>query len=176
MYFNFLSSFSLTAGDTGVNSRIKSFIAGYTKCIYLALGLSGIGFYIQFYHQLTDKLFVITTGSVVVLFLGQMLLSFYFILRNLWVALLGAFSSLAIAVGFMAVLFIFQDWWGWSILVVLAAPLAVITFLCLLVYTLNQIYRGGHRRQRQFLLLNLLVPFACLLFISLLAITFGKYQ
>lgn len=174
MYANFLTSFSISSADTGANSRIRSFIAGYTKCIYLALGLSGIGFYIQFYQQLTDKLFVFTTGSLVLLFLGQMVLSFYFILKNLWVALLGAFSSLAMAMGFTAVLFIFQGWWGWSILAVLAAPLAVVTFLCLVGYTLNQLYKKRHRRQRQFLLLNLLVPFACLLLLSFIAVALVK--
>ncbi len=172
MYSKFLTPAIFTAGESNIKPHIHHFIAGYTKCIYLALALSGVGLYIQYYQQITDKLFVFTLGSLVLLFLGQMLLSFSFMLKNLWVALLGAFCSLALATGFTAVLFIFQGWWGSSILVTLTAPLALIAFLCLVGYLLLQDSQR-RRRQHHFLLCNLLIPFGFLLLLSTMAFLKG---
>lgn len=112
MYSKFLTPAIFTAGESDIRSHIRSFMAGYTKCLYLTLVLTGIGLYLQYFQNITDKLFVFALGSLVLLFLGQMLLSFSFMLKNLWVALLGAFCSLALATGFTAVLFTFQGWWG----------------------------------------------------------------
>ncbi|MDQ3290512.1 MAG: hypothetical protein M3Q05_04400 [Bacteroidota bacterium] len=168
MYSKFLTPAIFSAGESDIRSHIRSFISGYTKCIYLTLILSGIGLYLQFYQKYTDKLFVFTLGALVLLFLGQMLLSFSFMLKNLWVALLGAFCSLALATGFIAVLFTFQGWWGASILLTLTAPLGVVTFFFLLGYLLTQ-DRRHHRHQRHFLFFNLLIPFGVLFVLSLIA-------
>lgn len=169
MYSDFLAPFADTTGERSIDHRIRSFISGYTKCIYLTLGLSGIGLFAQFYQQATQNdLFVVTTSALAVLFLGQMMLSFYFIMKNFWVALLGAFCSLALAIGFTAILFIYEGWWGWSIMAILAMPLAILTFICLAFYLLHRQHLC-RRSQRHFLLRNLLIPFGFLLLLSVLA-------
>ncbi|PSR55802.1 hypothetical protein AHMF7605_21030 [Adhaeribacter arboris] len=172
MYSKFLTPAIFTAGEADIRSHIRSFMAGYSKCIYLNLVLTGIGLYLQYFQQLTDKLFVFTLGSLGLLFLGQMLLSFSFMLKNLWVALLGSFCSLALATGFTAVLFTFQGWWGARILLTLTAPLGVITFLVLIGYLFTQ-RNQYHKRQNHFLFFNLLIPFAVLLLLSVMSFWLG---
>ncbi len=173
MYSKFLTPAIFSAEGANIQSHIHSFLMGYTKCIYLALGLSGVGLYLKSYEQLTDKLFVFTLGTLALLFLGQVLISFSFMLKNLWVALLGSFCSLALATGFTSVLFLFQGWWGSSILVTLTAPLAVITFIALIAYILQQGFQR-RRKQRIFLLCNLLIPFGVLLLLGALAYLKGN--
>lgn len=173
MYSKFLTPAIFSAGESDIRSHIRSFMAGYTKCIYLTLVLTGIGLYMQYYQQLTDKLFVFTLGGLVLLFVGQMLLSFSFMLKNLWIALLGAFCSLALATGFTAILFTFQGWWGSSILITLTTPLGIVTFLFLTGYMI--IHKDRYRRrQYHFLLFNLLIPFGVLLLLSIMAFLVGK--
>ncbi len=94
-------------------------------------------------------------------------------LKNLWVALLGSFSSLALSTGFTSVLFLFQGWWGSSILVTLTAPLTVITLIVLIGYMLQQGFQR-RRKQRVFLLCNLLIPFGVLLLLGALAFLKGN--
>lgn len=174
MYSKFLTPAIFHAEESStIKAYIHHFIAGYTKCIYLALGLSGVGLYLRYYQLLTDKLFVFTLVSLALLFLGQMLLSFSFMLKNLWVALLGSFSSLALATGFTSILFLFQGWWGASILVTLTAPLAIVTFLLLVAYISTQAI-GHRRRQRQFILCNLLIPFGFMLLLGAMAFLKGN--
>ena len=173
MYSKFLTPAIFSAEESTIQSHIHSLLVGYTKCIYLTLGLSGVGLYLKSYQQLTDKLFVFTLGTLAFLFLGQVLLSFSFMLKNLWVALLGAFSSLSLATGFTSVLFLFQGWWGSGILVTLTAPLATLTLIVLISYMLRQ-NNQKRRKQRVFLLCNLLIPFGVLLLLGTLAFLKGN--
>ncbi|QNF31673.1 hypothetical protein HUW51_02635 [Adhaeribacter swui] len=168
MYSKFLTPAIFSAEESTIQLHIQSFWAGYTKCIYLALGLSGIGLYLKSYQLLTDKLLVFTLATLALLFLGQMLLSFSFMLKNLGLALLGSFCSLALATGFTSVLFLFQGWWGSGILITLTAPLAAVSLLILIGFILQQGF-NRRRKQRFFLLCNLLIPFGVLLLLGTVA-------
>ena len=101
--------------------------------------------------------FIFSIIVLMLMFLVQIGLSFFYIVSHVKLALLGAFGSLALALSFLAVLFRFQGWPGWQIMYLISLPIFLITAFFLGRY-LNH-HEKLHHNQSRFLYRNLLFPY-----------------
>lgn len=153
--------------SANVNARIASFIHSFTVVIYVGMLMVLVG--------LGMKYLAITGGSFVFVFaiavlslfsLIQIGLSFFYVIANVRLALVGALVSVALVWGYLALLFRFQDWYGWEVMYFIALPL----FLLTAIFTGKFMYKHRNlvRPHYNFLLRNLLIPY---LFILTLGVT-----
>src|SRR5690606_10156568 len=101
--------------------------------------------------------FIFSVFILTLIFLVQIGLSFFFIVSHVKLALLGAFGSLALGLGFLAILFRYQGWPGWEIMYFIALPIFLITALLLGKYRSK--HEKLHHNQLRFLNRNLVFPF-----------------
>jgi hypothetical protein len=149
---------SRITGLEDINFKISSFINTFTTVLYvvLAMALAGIG---MKFFQVNGGNFVFIFSVIVLtlMFLVQIGLSFFYIVSHVKLALLGAFGSLALALGFMAIMFRYQGWLGWQIMYFIALPIFLITAFFLGKYLSR--HEKLHHNQTKFLYRNLLFPY-----------------
>lgn len=150
-----------TAGN-----RIAAFIRSFTRVIFVAMGMAVVGLVLKFAAiAVGNYVFVFAMSVLVLLFLVQIGLSFFYVLANIKLALLGSICSVALVLGSTALIFRYQDWYGWQITFFIAVPIFIVT-----AYYLFRYFRKRDTLQQQhrtFLYRNLLVPY---LFIFMLAL------
>ncbi|MFC5270536.1 hypothetical protein [Adhaeribacter terreus] len=145
-------------GLEDINYRISSFINTFTTILYVALAMA-VGGVIMKFLQINGGSYVFIFSIIILtlIFLVQIGLSFFFIVSHVKLALLGAFGSLALGLGFLAILFRYQGWLGWQIMYFIALPIFLITAFFLGKYRSR--HEKLHHNQLRFLNRNLLYPY-----------------
>ena len=151
-----------------VNYRITSFVNTFRIVLFGAGLLAVVGLVMRYYAVTGgNALFVVAMVGLVLLFMVQIGLSFFYIIANLKLAFLGAFGSFALMLGSLALIFRFQDWWGWQLMFFLAIPIYMLSSIFLGMYLARK--RALKPLQRKFLYRNLLIPFLFLLALAILS-------
>lgn len=149
---------------SAVNRKLALFLNAFTAALILAGMLVLVGLLLKFLHLPGEQVvFVTAMGFLTFLFLLQTGLSFVFVYAHAKLAFLGAFSSLSVALSCLTLVFVYENWWGTFLLVILTAPLLVLSFVILIGYFVSGQHR--HTTHRKFLYQNILAPY---LFILLL--------
>ncbi|MBD1398086.1 hypothetical protein H9Q13_12995 [Pontibacter sp. JH31] len=155
-----------------VRHQLTSFIRSFTTILYVAMGMAVVGVVMKFLG-LTGGSFVFVFSMVVLLllFLVQVGLSFFYIVSNIWLALLGSISSLSLVMSFVALIFRYQNWYGWQVVFFVALPLYILVGLLLFLYLRR--YKKLHEPLRYFFYRNLVVPFGFLLVLGIVSFLFS---
>ncbi|HSI91841.1 MAG TPA: hypothetical protein VK927_12045 [Adhaeribacter sp.] len=141
-----------------INYRISSFINTFTMVLFIAMLMAVAGLLMKILEMNGGSyVFIFSIIVLMLMFLVQIGLSFFYIVSHVKLALLGAFGSLALALSFLAVLFRFQGWPGWQIMYLISLPIFLITAFFLGRY-LNH-HEKLHHNQSRFLYRNLLFPY-----------------
>lgn len=142
--------------------RIASFIRSFTRVVWVSMGMALAGLAMK-YLALTGGSFVFVFAMAVLtlLFLVQVGLSFFYVLSQARLALLGSVSSVALVLGLLALTFRYQQWPGWQVLFIIAAPLFILTAFFIGRYFFRR--RQMARPHRTFLYRNLLAPYVFIL-------------
>jgi hypothetical protein len=82
-------------------------------------------------------------------------------------ALLGSVSSLALVLGFLALVFRYQNWYGWQVVLFAALPMYLLTGVLLYLYLRK--YSRLQAPLRDFFYRNLLIPFGFLLALGIVS-------
>jgi hypothetical protein len=146
------------SGLEDINYRISNFINTFTTILYVAMAMAVGGVIMKFLAiNGGSYVFIFSVIVLTLIFLVQIGLSFAFIVSHVRLALLGAFGSLALALGFLAILFRYQGWLGWQIMYFIALPIFLITAFFLGKYLSR--HEKLHHNQTRFLNRNLLYPY-----------------
>jgi len=153
---------------SAINLKLALFLQAFTSALFLTGMLVLVGLLLKFTHLPGEQVvFVVAMSFLTFLFLLQTGISFVFLFAHAKLAFLGAFSSLSVALSCMTLVFVYENWWGTYLMVLLTGPLLVISFLILIGYFLSGEHR--HTTHRKFLYINILLPY---LFIFLLWLAF----
>lgn len=148
--------------------RISSFIRSFTIVIFVAMGMAVVGLVMKIAALVPGNyVFVFAMAVLALLFLVQIGLSFFYVISNVRLALLGSVCSVALVLGFTALIFRYQDWFGWQITFFIALPVYIIT-----AYFMFRYFRKRHtlqRQQRVFLYRNLIIPYLFVLMLGLVS-------
>lgn len=149
-----------------INLKLALFLHAFRSALLLTGMLALVGLLMKFTHLAGEQVvFGLAMSLLALLFLLQTGLSFVF--SHPKMAFLGAFSSLAVALSCMTLVFVYENWWGTHLMVILTSPLLLISSGFLLNYFLSGEHR--HTTHRKFLYINILSPY---LFIALLWLAF----
>jgi len=154
------------AGSTipaaAINARLRNFIKAFTRILYLIGGVVFLSVTLKLLHLPGGLvLFVFSMALISFLFLLQTGISFIYVFSNAALAFLGAFCSLTVALSCITLVFLFQNWWGTSIMLFLTLPLLVLSLIFLTAFFVSGRHR--HMSHRKFLYFNILTPFLYLL-------------
>ena len=116
-------------------------------------------------------LFIFSMTAVAFLFLMQTGISFVYVFSNAALAFLGAISSLTVSLSIITLVFLFQNWWGTSIMLFLTLPLLILCGIFLIAFFITGRHR--HMAHRRFLYFNILGPF---LYLLVLCTAFNIYR
>jgi hypothetical protein len=154
-----------------VNYQITSFVNTFTILVYLA-GLAAIAGLVMRWYAVTGgtPLFVLAMIVLVLLFMVQIGLSFFYIIANLKLAFLGAIGSFSLMLANLALIFRYQDWWGWQFMFFIAVPIYFITSFFLGMYLARK--QALRPMQRKFLYRNLVIPYLFMLILAILSFAF----
>lgn len=151
-----------------INYRISTFIRTFTVVVQVALAGALTGLLMRwFFISGGSFIFIFSMVFLTLLFLAQIGLSFFYIISNIKLSLLGAFSSLALALSFLALIFRFQQWPGWQVMLFIAAPVFIITAVLVGMYLAKA--HEKRRGQRRFLIRNLLIPYIFIIALAVLS-------
>lgn len=155
-----------------VRYQLVSFIRSFTKVLYVAMGMATAGIAMKFLGVSGGGfVFVFSMAVLLLIFLVQVGLSFFYILSNVWLALLGAVSSLSLVMSFVALIFRYQNWYGWQIAFFIALPLYMLVGVLLFLYLKR--FRKLHEPLRHFFYRNLVVPFGFLFVLGIVSFVSG---
>ena len=152
-----------------IKYRISTFIKSFTLVLYVAIGVAVVGAIMVLLHASAGSfIFIFSLIMLGLLFLIQVGLSFFYVVTQIKLALLGAFGSLTLALGFMAIIFQYKEWWGWQVLYLVVAMAYLLSgaYIVLLLVTKHKM----KPHYRHFLVNNLLIPYLLILLLS--ALTF----
>ena len=153
---------------SAINLKLALFLNAFTSALFLTGMLVLVGLLLKFTHLPGEHVvFVLAMSLLAFLFLLQTGLSFVFVFSHPKLAFLGAFSSLTIALACMTLVFVYENWWGTNLMLILTLPLLLVSF----GFLVNYFGSGEHRHttHRKFLYINILAPY---LFIALLWLAF----
>jgi hypothetical protein len=152
----------------GVSYRLSSFIRSFTTVLYVGMGMALVGMVMKLWGLTGGNfVFVFAMAVLMLLFLVQVGLSFFYILSNVRLALLGSVSSLALVLGFLALVFRYQNWYGWQVVLFAALPMYLLTGVLLYLYLRK--YSRLQAPLRDFFYRNLLIPFGFLLALGIVS-------
>src|SRR5688572_16955058 len=159
---------SKITGQEDINYRISNFINTFTTVLFVAEIMAVVGVLMKF-MQVNGGSYVFIFSIIVLtlIFLVQIGLSFFYIVSHVKLALLGAFGSLSLALSFLAIMFRFQNWWGWQLMFFIAIPIFLIT-----AFFLGKYFRKHeklHHNHLHFLYRNLLVPYILAFVLGIMA-------
>lgn len=158
-----------------VRYQLTSFIRSFTMVLYVAMGMALVGVAMKFLGLTGGSfVFVFSMAVLLLLFLVQVGLSFFYIISNVWLALLGSFSSLSLVMSFVALIFRYQNWYGWQLVFYVALPMYILVGVLLFLYMKR--FRKLHEPLRKFFYRNLVVPFGFLLVLGVMAFAFSAEQ
>lgn len=153
-----------------VRDQLTSFIRSFTMVLYVAMGMAVVGVVMKFFGVTGGSfVFVFAMAVLLLLFLVQVGLSFFYIVSNVWLALLGAISSLSLVMSFLALIFRYQNWYGWQLVFFIALPMYILVGVLLFLYLKR--FRKLHEPLRDFFYRNLVVPFGFLFVLGVVAFT-----
>lgn len=145
--------------------RLSRFMNAFTSALYLAAVGVLAGLVFKFLNLSgRDVVFVFSMTVLAFLLLLQTGFSLAYSYSQLPLAMLGAFSSLSLTMAVATLIFLFQHWWGGSIMVFLTLPLFLLSLLFLAWFFISQQHR--HTTHRKFLYGNIVVPFVFVLLLS----------
>jgi MFS family permease len=151
-----------------VSYRLSSFIRSFTTLLYVGMAMAVAGLVMKFFAITGGSfVFVFSMAVLMLLFLVQVGLSFFYIISSVRLALLGSVSSLALVLGFLALIFRYQVWYGWQVVLFIALPLYLLTGVLLILYLRD--FSKLHEPLRNFLYRNLLIPFSFVLILGIVA-------
>jgi MFS family permease len=154
-----------------VRDQLTDFIQSFTMVLYVAMGLAVVGVVMKFFGITGGSfVFVFAMAVLLLLFLVQVGLSFFYIISNIWLALLGSISSLSLVMSFLALIFRYQNWYGWQLVFFVALPMYILVGVLLFLYLRR--YRKLHEPLRDFFYRNLVVPFGFLFVLGVVAFLF----
>jgi MFS family permease len=154
-----------------VSYRLTSFIRSFTTILYVGMGLAVVGVVMKFLGLTGGSfVFVFSMAFLMLLFLVQVGLSFFYIVSNVRLALLGSISSLSLVTGFLALIFRYQNWYGWQFVFYFALPVYLIVGVLLFLYLKR--YKKLHEPLRDFFYRNLVIPFGFLLVLGIVSFLF----
>jgi hypothetical protein len=165
---------SRITGLEDINFRISSFINTFTNVLFVVEFMTLVGVLMKVFRLYGGNyVFIFSVIVLTLMFLVQIGLSFFYIVSHVKLALLGAFGSLALALGFMAVLFRFQHWLGWQVMFIVAIPIFLVTayFLGRYIYHHEKL----HHNQLHFLNRNLLFPYLLVLGLGIAGFWLDRY-
>ncbi|MDX5422450.1 MAG: hypothetical protein LPK07_13200 [Hymenobacteraceae bacterium] len=150
--------------------NIASFIQSFTLVIWAGMVLAVVGLVMKALAIAAGNfVFVFAMAVLVLLFLVQIGVSFFYVITNVRLALLGAISSMALVLGFIALIFRYQAWVGAQIMFFISLPLFVLALVFMVLYFSRKYY--VQKPHRLFLYRNLLIPFAFILVLGIIAMT-----
>ena len=154
------------AGSTipaaAINLRLNKFLKAFTRVLYLMGGVVLLSITLKLLHLPGGfVLFIFSMTAISFLFLLQTGISFVYVFSNAALAFLGAISSLTVGLSCITLVFLFQQWWGTSIMLFLTLPLLVLSLIFLVAFFISGRHR--HMFHRKFLYFNILAPFLYLL-------------
>jgi len=160
---SFYSDFiGATPSASTINLRLNNFIKAFTKLLYLTGGVVLLSLTLKLLHLPGGFiLFIFSMTAVSLLFLMQTGISFVYVFSNAALAFLGAISSLTVSLSIITLVFLFQNWWGTSIMLFLTLPLLILSSIFLVAFFITGRHR--HMAHRRFLYFNILGPFLYLL-------------
>ena len=151
-----------------VSYRLSSFIRSFTTVLYAGMALALVGLVMKFLAITGGSfVFVFSMAVLMLLFLVQVGLSFFYIVSSVRLALLGAVSSLALVLGLLALIFRYQAWYGGQVVLFIALPLYLLTGVLLMLYLRD--FSKLHEPLRTFLYRNLLIPFGFVLVLGIVS-------
>lgn len=151
-----------------VSYKIGSFIRSFTHLEFAAMGMAVVGLIMKFTAVTGGSyVFVFAMAMLALLYLIQIGLSFFYVVSNVRLALLGSMCSVALVLGFMALIFRYQNWYGWQVTSFIALPVFLVT-----AYFIFNYFRKRHalkKQHRTFLFQNLVVPYLFILILTAFA-------
>jgi hypothetical protein len=151
-----------------INYKLALFLDGFTSALFLTGMLVLLGLLLKFTHLAGEQVvFVLAMSLLAFLFLLQTGLSFVFVFAHPKLAFLGAFSSISFTMLCLTLIFVYENWWGTNLMVILTLPLLLLSVAFLVNYFVSGEHR--HTTHRKFLYINILLPY---LFIALLWLAF----
>ena len=155
-----------------VRHQLISFIRSFTLLLYIVMGMAVVGVAMKF-MGLTGGSFVFVFAMAVfmLLLLVQVGLSFFYIVSSVRLALLGAFCSFSLVTGLLALIFRYQNWYGWQIIFYAVVPLYLLVGVLLFLYLRR--FRKLHEPLRKFFFRNLVFPFFFLLLLGAVSFMFS---
>ena len=163
-----------------INYRLSAFINAFTLMQFTVMGVSVVGIIMKYYNIGGGGfVFVFSMAMLALLYLVQIGLSFFYVFSQFKLSLLGAFSSIALALGFLAMAFRYQNWWGWQVMFFIAIPVFIITAIFIGWYLSGRqnhhhYSHGLHNTHRKFLVRNLLVPYLYIVLLGILSFAIDK--
>ena len=158
-----------------VRYQLISFIRSFTLLLYVAMGLAVVGVAMKFLSLTGGSfVFVFAMAVLVLLLLVQVGLSFFYIVSNVWLALLGAFSSFSLVSGLLALIFRYQNWYGWQVIFYAVVPLYLLAGVLLFLYLKR--FQKLHEPLHKFFYRNLVFPFVFVLLLGVVAFMFSADQ
>lgn len=155
------------------SNRISAFIRSFTMVIFVAMAMAVVGLIMKFIAMPAGNyVFVFAMAVLALLFLVQIGLSFFYVISNVRLALLGSICSVALVLGFVALIFKFQDWYGWQVTFFIALPIFLVTAYFMLSY-----FKKRHSLQKQhriFLYRNLIFPYLFIFILGLISAFAGQ--
>lgn len=141
-----------------ISTKLLVYLNAFTSGLYLA-GLGVImGLFLKYIHLTGEHMVFIFSMVMLAFFLFlQIGLSLVFIYRHLKLALLGAFTSLSTGMACLALVFLFEQWWGSYILVFLTIPLFILNGILLAAFFITGNHK--HTTHRKFLYFNIVIPY-----------------
>lgn len=150
------------------SSRISSFIRSFTMVIFVAMFMAVVGLVMKLSDTVSGSyVFVFAMAVLALLFLVQIGLSFFYVISNVRLALLGSICSVALVLGFVALTFRFQDWYGWQVTFFIALPIFLVTAYYIFSYLKKR--HSLKKQHRAFLYRNLVVPYLFIVILGLIS-------
>ena len=155
-----------------VRYQLISFIRSFTLLLYVAMGMAVVGVAMKFLGLTGGSfVFVFAMAVLVLLLLVQVGLSFFYIVSNVWLALLGAFSSFSLVSGLLALIFRYQNWFGWQVIFYAVVPLYLLSGVLLFLYLKR--FQKLHEPLHKFFYRNLIFPFVFVLLLGIVSFMFS---
>lgn len=155
------------------SSRISAFIRSFTMVIFVAMAMAVVGLTMKFSAiGAGNYVFVFAMAVLALLFLVQIGLSFFYVISNVRLALLGSICSVALVLGFVALIFRFQDWYGWQVTFFIALPIFLVTAYFMLKYFTKR--HSLQKQHRVFLYRNLIFPYLFIFTLGLISAFAGQ--
>ncbi|RYF88161.1 MAG: hypothetical protein EOO03_09020 [Chitinophagaceae bacterium] len=141
-----------------INYKINRFVDSFGKWLLMAMILASAGILMKMWALPAGGfVFVFSILVLAVMFVVQIALSFVYIVSNVRLALLGSFCSLGLVMAFLAIIFRYQVWFGWQIMLLITMPMYFLSALVLVYFLIHK--KKFHLSQYKFLVKNLVVPF-----------------